>query len=96
MLFYGFLTVLENSNESYFVEFTPRDINAKNNQKAAEVREVLDNLNKENESIQKNKYLEISTQEIENKLNNVLNDVKNFCELQIKNVSENYEKIIKK
>ena len=25
-----FLNVLEESNESYFVEFTPRDINAKN------------------------------------------------------------------
>jgi two-component system sensor histidine kinase DegS len=42
-----FLSVLENSNESYFVEFTPRDINAKNNQKAAEVRTILDDLNKE-------------------------------------------------
>jgi len=42
-----FLSVLETSNESYFVEFTPRDINAKNNQKAAEVRAILDDLNKE-------------------------------------------------
>ena len=44
----------------------------------------------------KNKYLEISSQEIENKLNNILNDVKNFCNLQIKNVSNNYEQIIHK
>lgn len=66
------------------------------NKSFLDFKESVDNLNKENESIQKNKYLEISTQEIENKLNNVLNDVKNFCELQIKNVSENYEKIIKK
>ena len=42
-----FLTVLESSNESYFVEFTPRDINAKNNQTAAEVRDILVNLNSE-------------------------------------------------
>ena len=36
-----FLNVLEESNESYFVEFTPRDINAKNNEKAAEIRQIL-------------------------------------------------------
>ena len=59
-------------------------------------KESVDNLKKENDSIQKNKYLEISSQEIENKLNNILNDVKNFCNLQIKNVSNNYEKIISK
>ena len=59
-------------------------------------KESVDKLIKENDSIQKNKYLEITRQEIDNKLNNVLNDVKNFCNLQIKNVSDNYEKIIKK
>lgn len=59
-------------------------------------KESVDNLKKENDSIQKNKYLEISSQEIENKLNNILNDVKNFCNIQIKNVSNNYEQIIKK
>ena len=59
-------------------------------------KESVDNLKKENDSIQKNKYLEISSQEIENKLNNILNDVKNFCNLQIKNVSNNYEKLITK
>ena len=40
-----FLALLEESNESYFVEFTPRDINEKNNKKAAEVRENLKDLN---------------------------------------------------
>ena len=39
-----FLNVLEESNESYFVEFTPRDINAKNNEKAAEIRQILSDL----------------------------------------------------
>ena len=40
-----FLALLEESNESYFKEFTPRDINAKNNEKAAEIREILEDLN---------------------------------------------------
>ena len=35
-------------------------------------------------------------QEIDNKLNNILKEVKNFCDLQIKTVSEKYENIIKK
>lgn len=59
-------------------------------------KESVDNLRQENDNIQKNKYLEISMQEIENKLNNILKEVKNFCDLQIKNVSEKYENIIKK
>ena len=66
------------------------------NKSFIDFKESVDKLIKENDSIQKNKYLEITRQEIENKLNNVLNDVKNFCNLQIKNVSDNYEKIIKK
>ena len=65
------------------------------NKSFLEFKESVDNLTKENDSIQKNKYLEISSQEIENKLNNILNDVKNFCSQQIKTVSDNYEKIIK-
>ena len=59
-------------------------------------KESVDNLKNENDSIQKNKYLELSKEEIENKLNNVLNDVKNFCSFQIKTVSDNYEKLILK
>lgn len=42
-----FLALLEESNESYFKEFTPRDINAKNNEKAAEIKVILEDLNKE-------------------------------------------------
>ncbi len=42
-----FLNLLEQSNESYFKEFTPRDINSKNNQKAAEIRQNLEELNNE-------------------------------------------------
>ena len=59
-------------------------------------KESVDNLTKENDSLQKNKYLEISKQEIENKLNTVLNNVIKFCDDQIKTVSENYEKMIAK
>ena len=40
-----FLSLLEESNESYFKEFTPRDINAKNNAKAAEIKLILEDLN---------------------------------------------------
>lgn len=40
-----FLNLLEESNESYFKEFTPRDLNAKNNKKAEEIREYLVELN---------------------------------------------------
>ena len=65
------------------------------NKSFLDFKESVDNLNKENESLQKKKYLELSTQEIENKLNNVLSDIKNYCEIQISSVSNNYEKIIK-
>ena len=39
-----FLNILEESNESYFVEFTPRDINSKNKEKAKEVRVLIEDL----------------------------------------------------
>lgn len=45
-----FLSLLEESNETYFKEFTPRDINAKNNEKAEEIRLILDDLNKQLDS----------------------------------------------
>ena len=65
------------------------------NKSFLDFKESVDNLNKENENLQKKKYLELSTQEIENKLNNVLTDIKNYCEIQINSVSNNYEKVIK-
>ncbi len=40
-----FLDLLEESNESYFKEFTPRNINSKNNKKAEEIRQYLSELN---------------------------------------------------
>ncbi|SDH68745.1 hypothetical protein SAMN05421493_10347 [Pseudobutyrivibrio sp. 49] len=42
-----FLSLLEESNESYFKEFTPRDLNSKNNKKAEEIRAFLIELNSE-------------------------------------------------
>ncbi|MCR4695565.1 MAG: hypothetical protein K5773_09665 [Pseudobutyrivibrio sp.] len=42
-----FLEILESSNESYFKDFTPREVNAKNREKADEVRSKLENLNVE-------------------------------------------------
>ena len=65
------------------------------NKSFLDFKESVDNLNKENEDLQKKKYLELSTQEIETKLNNVLSDIKNYCEIQINSVSNNYEKVIK-
>jgi len=66
------------------------------NKNFIDFKESVDNLKNENNSIQKNKYLELAKEEIESRLNNVLNDVKNFCSNQIKTVSDNYEKLIKK
>lgn len=40
-----FLDILEQSNDSVFKELSPRDINAKNNEKAAEVRLIIEDLN---------------------------------------------------
>ena len=39
-----FLALLEESNESYFAEFSPRVLNKKNNEKAGEIRELIDEL----------------------------------------------------
>ena len=66
------------------------------NKNFMDFKESVDNLKNENDAIQKNKYLELSKEEIENKLNNVLTDIKNFCSIQIKTVSDNYEKLLKK
>lgn len=54
-----FLNLLEESNESYFVEFTPRDINEKNNKKAEEVRLNLKDLNSHmDEKIKKMRFFD--------------------------------------
>lgn len=54
-----FLNLLEESNESYFVEFTPRNINEKNNKKAEEVRLNLKDLNSQmDEKIKKMRFFD--------------------------------------
>lgn len=66
-----FLILLEESNESYFKEFTPRDINAKNNQKAEEVRLTLQDLNSKMDTLnQKMKFYDGRLVEINALLNN--------------------------
>ncbi len=66
-----FLILLEESNESYFKEFTPRDINAKNNEKAAEVRLTLQDLNSKMDTLnQKMKFYDGRLVEITALLNN--------------------------
>jgi len=66
-----FLILLEESNESYFKEFTPRDINAKNNEKAEEVRLTLQDLNSKMDTLnQKMKFYDGRLVEITALLNN--------------------------
>ena len=66
-----FLILLEESNESYFKEFTPRDINAKNNEKAEEVRLTLQDLNSKMDTLnQKMKFYDGRLIEITALLNN--------------------------
>ena len=66
-----FLILLEESNESYFKEFTPRNINAKNNEKAAEVRLTLQDLNSKMDTLnQKMKFYDGRLVEINALLNN--------------------------
>ena len=61
-----------------------------------EFKESIDKLDKENENVFKTKHLENSTKQIEGKININVNDIKNFFEVQIKAMTENYEKEIKK
>ena len=94
-----FLILLEESNESYFKEFTPRDINAKNNEKAAEVRLTLQDLNSKMDTLnQKMKFYDGRLVEItavvnrpaaeNNNTNFVADNVSNSLDV-IKNSLEN-------
>ena len=92
---------IKNKNGDYGLNTNEKNININSLLKTVsknflDFKESVDNLKSENDSIQKNKYLELSKEEIDNKLTNVLNDVKNFCSNQIKTVSDNYEKMLKK
>jgi len=71
-----FLSILEESNESYFKEFTPRELNAKNNEKADEIREILDNLNKQyDKKNQKMKFYDGRLTELSNIIMNKTNTI---------------------
>ena len=61
-----------------------------------EFKESVDKLDKENENVFKTKYLENSTKEVEDKLKNCVDDIKTFCDKQVKTMNDNYEKEIKK
>lgn len=85
-----FLNLLEESNETYFKEFTPRDLNAKNNKKAEEIRELLIQLNKEldEKQIQMKFYdgrlVELDTL-ISNTVNSITPEIKTCIETPVEN-----------
>ena len=61
-----------------------------------EFKESVDKLDKENENIFKTKYLETSTNEMEEKLKNCVTDIRAFCDKNLKEMNEKYEAEIKK
>ena len=64
-----FIEVLDISNESYFSDFTPRDVNAKNRQKILEVQALVDELQTEYDlKSDKQKFLEGRLREVKNLL----------------------------
>ena len=66
-----FLSLLEESNESFFKEFTPRDVNEKNNEKAEEIRNSLNVLNVQmNEKMNKMKFYDGRLVELNALINN--------------------------
>ena len=93
------IEILKNRNSSNFMG-SDKNLNfgtlLKNlNQNFIDFKESVENLNKENNNIQKNKYIENATQEIDTKLKNAVNDIKNFCDKQLKAVSDKYDNLIK-
>ena len=76
-----FLNLLEESNDSYFKEFTPRDLNAKNNKKAEEVRALIGDLTKSyNDYIEKMKFFDCRLGEINSLLADTSTLTNNFTE----------------
>ena len=66
-----FLSLLEESNESFFKEFTPRDVNEMNNEKAEEIRNSLNVLNSQmNEKMNKMKFYDGRLVELNSLINN--------------------------
>lgn len=70
-----FISLLEESNKSYFKEFTPRNINSKNNEKVLEVKKKLESLNNEmQQKVDKLKFYDNRLLEINNLLLNISTD----------------------
>ena len=66
-----FLDLLESSNDSYFQEFTPHIVNKKNNEKADEIRSILETLNADmNVKTEKMKFYDSRLVELSALLNN--------------------------
>ena len=83
-----FLNLLEESNESYFKEFTPRDLNSKNNKKAAEIRDYLVDLNSQlDEKTAKMKFYEDRLSEIADLISNSVFDCKPTIDMSVENYS---------
>ena len=70
-----FIEVLDNTNESFFSDFTPRDVNAKNRQKIMEVQSLVDELQeKYNQKSEKQRFLDGRLREINRLLQEINND----------------------
>lgn len=79
-----FLALLLESNETYFKEFTPRDINAKNTKKAEEIKEYITQLEAQVDfKNQQMKFYDGRISEINNLLNYPLNIDNNVLDNKI-------------
>lgn len=68
-----FLALLEESNESYFKEFTPRNINAKNMEKAEEIKNNLKDLQSDmDDKSKKMKFYDGRLSELNSIINNTV------------------------
>lgn len=66
-----FLSLLEDTNDSYFSDFSPRDLNVKNKEKAEEVKAVLSDLQEQQQILnEKMKFFDSRLLELNNLINN--------------------------
>ena len=81
-----FLALLLESNETYFKEFTPRDINAKNTKKVEEIKEYITQLEAQVDfKNQQMKFYDGRISEINNLLNYPLNIDSTVLDNRVKN-----------
>lgn len=103
-----FLSLLEDTNDSYFTDFSPRDLNVKNKEKADEVRKLLEDLQSDQkEKLAKLKFFESRLLEISSLLSNnssnlILNSSNSISEIQkssnniIEGSTDSNDEILKK